>query len=100
MRLGSIELGRIGGAAVARGGVDDVSGCVVGALTPALTPSIVERRPSRTVISRCAHIGAAIVLRLPAPLLMDSCLAPPHSAWASGRDVTGVEPGAFLTGTS
>ena len=40
------------------------------ALTRALTSSTVERRPSRTVISGCAHIGAAIVPRLPAPPLM------------------------------
>ena len=66
------------------------------ALTPALTSSIVERRPSRTVISGCAHMPPSIVARCPAPLLMDPRLAPPHSAWASGRDVTRVEPSYFL----
>ena len=44
VRLGSVELGRIGGAAEARGGVDDVGGCVVGVLTPALRSSTVAHR--------------------------------------------------------
>ena len=92
MRLGSIERGRRLHVAW-RVVLDD-------ALTPALTSSIVERRPSRTVISGCAHMPPSIVARCPAPLLMDPRLAPPHSAWASGRDVTRVEPGAFLIETS